>query len=155
MINFLYAMSPHFRPFVYFGCFLTYSVVDVQLLPWPLESIYVSSLPFLITTQIAKFMEPTWAHLGPVGPRWAPYWPHEPCYYMNWLTYDFWTRTGGWEFHRSHGVVTSSPSHWQQVEEQAPKPVGWMMCFLLMTLFPVQKLCVNIYVNAFLIWVLL
>ena len=21
-----------------------------------------------------------WAHLGPVGPRWAPYWPHESCY---------------------------------------------------------------------------
>ena len=20
------------------------------------------------------------AHLGPVDPRWAPYWPHEPCY---------------------------------------------------------------------------
>ena len=20
------------------------------------------------------------SHLGPVGPRWAPYWPHEPCY---------------------------------------------------------------------------
>ena len=20
------------------------------------------------------------AHLGPTGPRWAPYWPHEPCY---------------------------------------------------------------------------
>ena len=20
------------------------------------------------------------AHLGPSGPRWAPYWPHEPCY---------------------------------------------------------------------------
>ena len=19
-------------------------------------------------------------HLGPVGPRWAPWWPHEPCY---------------------------------------------------------------------------
>ena len=31
-------------------------------------------------------------------------------------------------------------------EEQAPKPVGWMMCFLLMTLVPVQKLCVNIYI---------
>ena len=25
-------------------------------------------------------MGPTWAHLGPVGPRWAPCWPHEPCY---------------------------------------------------------------------------
>ena len=64
-------------------------------------------------------------------------------YYMNWLTHDFWTRTGGWEFDRFHGAGTSSPSHWQQVEEQAPKPVGWTMCFLLMTLVPVQKLCVN------------
>ena len=78
-------------------------------------------------------------------------------YHMNWLTHDFWTRTGGWEFDRSHGAGTSSPSHWQQVEEQAPKPVGWTMCFLLMTLVPVQKLCVNnIYICcAFLIWVLL
>ena len=57
-------------------------------------------------------------------------------YYMNWLTHDFWTRTGRSEFDRSHGVGTSSPSHWQQVEEQAPKPVGWMMCFLLMTFVP-------------------
>ena len=61
------------------------------------------------------------------------------------LTHDFWTRTGGWEFDRSHGAGISSPSHRQQVEEQAPKPVGWTMCFLLMTLGPVQKLCVNIY----------
>ena len=47
-----------------------------------------------------------------------------------------------WEFDRSHDAGTS---HWQQVEEQAPKPVGWMMCFLLMTFVPVQKLCVNKY----------
>ena len=67
-------------------------------------------------------------------------------YYINWLTHEFWTRTGGWEFDRSHGAGTSSPSHWQQVEEQAPKPVGWTMCFLLMTLVPVQKLCVNIHI---------
>ena len=72
-------------------------------------------------------------------------------YYMNWLTYDFWTRTGGWEFDHSHGAGTSSPSHWQQVKEQAPKPVGWTMCFLLMTLVPVQQLCVNInmYMHSF------
>ena len=31
-------------------------------------------------TQIAKFMGPTWAHLDPVSPRWAPCWPHESCY---------------------------------------------------------------------------
>ena len=78
-------------------------------------------------------------------------------YYINGLTHDFWTRTGGWEFDRSHGAGTSSPSHGQQVEEQAPKPVDWTMCFLLMTLVPVQKLCVNIYVYicTFLIRVLL
>ena len=76
-------------------------------------------------------------------------------YYINGLTHDFWTRTGGWEFDRSHGAGTSSPSHWQQVEEQAPKPVGWTMCFLLMTLVPAQKHCVNIYVCTFLIRVLL
>ena len=70
-------------------------------------------------------------------------------YYMNWLTHDFWTQTGGWEFDRSHGAGTSSPSHWQQVEEQAPKPVGWIMCFLLMTFVPVQKLCVNKYIYIY------
>ena len=64
-------------------------------------------------------------------------------YYMNWLTHDFWTRTGGWEFDCSHGAGTSSPSHSQQAEEQVPKPVGWTMCFLLITLVPVQKLFVN------------
>ena len=26
-----------------------------------------------------SFMGPTWAHLGPTGPRWAPCWPHELC----------------------------------------------------------------------------
>ena len=66
-------------------------------------------------------------------------------YYMNWLTHDFWTRKGGWELDRSHGAGTSSPSHWQHVEQQAPKPVGWMMCFLLMTFVPVQKLCYRKY----------
>ena len=67
-------------------------------------------------------------------------------YDMNWLTYEFWTRTGGLEFDRSDGAGTTSPSHWQQVEEQAPKPVVWMMCFVLMTFVPIQKLCVNIHI---------
>ena len=70
-------------------------------------------------------------------------------YYMNWLTHDFWTRTGVWKFDRSHGAGTLSPSHWQQGDEQEPKPVGWMMCFLLMTFVLVQKLCVNIYIYIY------
>ena len=32
---------------------------------------------------IARFMGPTWAHLGPTEPRWAPCWPHELCYLGN------------------------------------------------------------------------
>ena len=31
-------------------------------------------------------------------------------YYINWLTHDFWARTGGWEIDRSHGAGTSSLS---------------------------------------------
>ena len=31
-------------------------------------------------SQIAKFMGQHGAHLGPLGPRWDPRWPHEPCY---------------------------------------------------------------------------
>ena len=75
--------------------------------------------------------------------------PLHMLYYINWLTHDFCTRTGGWEFDRSYGAGTSSPSHSQQVEEQAPKPVGCIMCFLLITLVPVQKLCVNIYIYTY------
>ena len=33
-----------------------------------------------VSSLIARFMGPTWAHLGSTGPRWAPCWPHEPCY---------------------------------------------------------------------------
>ena len=48
------------------------------------------------------------------------------------------------------GIIdTSSPSHWQQVEEQAPKPAGWMMCFLLITFVSGRKLCVNIYIYIY------
>ena len=33
-----------------------------------------------ILSQIAKFMGPTWDPPGSYRPRWAPCWPHEPCY---------------------------------------------------------------------------
>ena len=33
-----------------------------------------------VTTQIAKFMGSTWGPPGSCRPRWAPCWPHEPCY---------------------------------------------------------------------------
>ena len=64
-------------------------------------------------------------------------------YYMNWLTHNFWTRTGGW--------VWSLPWRWHTLS--IPLTTGWgtsaetcMMCFFLMTLVPVQKLCVNVYI---------
>ena len=36
-----------------------------------------------LSSLIARFMGPTWGQLGPPGPRWAPSWPHEPCYLGN------------------------------------------------------------------------
>ena len=42
----------------------------------------------------------------------------------------------------------------KQIEEQASKPVGWMVYFLLITFVPTQKLCVNIYMHNY-IWELL
>ena len=32
-------------------------------------------------------MGPTWGPHGPTGPRWAPCWPHEPCYVGNCLSH--------------------------------------------------------------------
>ena len=71
---------------------------------------------------------------------------YRTCYtvWIDWLN-EIWTRTGGWEFDRSRGSGTSSPSHWQQVEEQVPKPVGWMMCFLLMTFVPLSMRMHSLY----------
>ena len=43
-------------------------------------TIHMLTLTTRMQSQIARVMGPTWAHLGPVGPRWAPCWPHEPCY---------------------------------------------------------------------------
>ena len=92
--------------------------------------------------------------------RWLPVWPWS----LHTRPRSLWFNSELWQFHGweqlwwgsqsiskfsgapfTNIAGTSSPSYWQQVEEQAPKPVGWMMCFLLMTLVPVQKLCVNIY----------
>ena len=44
---------------------------------YPIASKYIG---VNTVTQIAKFMGQHGAHLGPVGPRWAPFWPHEPWY---------------------------------------------------------------------------
>ena len=43
--------------------------------------LWISSLELATKVSlIARFMGLTWGHLGPTGPRWAPCWPHEPCY---------------------------------------------------------------------------
>ena len=90
------------------------------------------------------------SHSYGVWNYWQQYIMYCICYII-WIDCHmfFWTRTGGWKFDRSYGAGTSSPSHWQQVEEQAPKPMGWMMCFLLMTFVPVQKLCFNKYIYVY------
>ena len=38
----------------------------------------------MLRTKVLPWQQSSWGqhgtHLGPVGPRWAPCWPHEPCY---------------------------------------------------------------------------
>ena len=53
---------------------------DIKTCPWFYFALFHAAYIDNRDPQIAKFMGPTWVHLGPVGPRWAPCWPHEPCY---------------------------------------------------------------------------
>ena len=56
---------------------------DVENLYVPLLLMGLSSHSdnaLCVLSQISRFMGSTWAHLGPVGPRWTPCWLHEPCY---------------------------------------------------------------------------
>ena len=57
--------------------------------PWPAGHQMVVT----ILSLIAGFMWLTWGHLGPTGPRWAPCWPHEPCY-LGWGIHQLWYITG-------------------------------------------------------------
>ena len=43
------------------------------------DKIHSSSEMELTIFLTAKFMGQHVAHLGPIGPSWAPCWPHEPC----------------------------------------------------------------------------
>ena len=44
----------------------------------------ISSIGALCRDPHYPWLQSSWgqygAHLGPLGPRWAPCWPHEPCY---------------------------------------------------------------------------
>ena len=46
-----------------------------------------------VFTQITRFMGQHGAHLGPVGPIWAPCWPHEPCYQWTIVMVIWWRTT--------------------------------------------------------------
>ena len=48
--------------------------------PSCLHGMAIADMSKWLLTLIARFMGPTWVHLGSTGPRWAPCWLHEPCY---------------------------------------------------------------------------
>ena len=50
------------------------------------------------------------AHMGPVGPRWAPCWPHEPCYqgsHAVWVVISIYLMTS---LDNPHTIVRSLPA---------------------------------------------
>ena len=51
-------------------------------------------------------MGPTWGHLGPTGPRWAPCWLHESCY-LGYLI-----SPAAWEYVTREDKNGKSPQQW-------------------------------------------
>ena len=56
------------------------NVININVSSNGIHTTLIFRIRWLCGTQIAKFMGQHEAHLGPVGPRWAPWWPHEACY---------------------------------------------------------------------------
>ena len=69
-------------------------------------------------------------------------WNNGMHYVFLYSYYEFWTRTccGGWKLGHSCGAGTSSSSYHKQVEEWAPKPVGWWWPLF----WSKSSICVNI-----------
>ena len=59
---------------------LIWTIWKLFLLSQFVNTIAADYLGMKWTIPNSKFMGKYGAHLGPIGPRWAPYWPHEPCY---------------------------------------------------------------------------
>ena len=74
--------SHHIRQklrYQFLSCHEDTKLIWVILLADVRSSSKSSSVPIEIYTQIAKYMGPTWVLPAP-DLRWAPCWPHEPCY---------------------------------------------------------------------------
>ena len=55
------------------------NVLKLSYSRWPSDAICRHSSGSTLPWQQGSW-GPHGAHLGPTGPRWAPCWPHEPCY---------------------------------------------------------------------------
>ena len=80
-------------------------------------------------SQITNFMGPTWAHLGPVGPRWAPCWPHEPCcqgcFIATWIDVLDGMYQTNWKQHQQQ------TKKYNRSAESAIYPIRYAQCLVL------------------------
>ena len=75
------------------------------------DGLYIEMGPSSFCLAIPRYQGsrgPHGAHLGPVGPRWAPCGPHEPCYQglscsslAIWLGLKWWLTFAGWQYIQS------------------------------------------------------
>ena len=71
-------------------CAFNVTLMSVSIIVWSLPPSWLLSGTPLITVSLLNqcrkgpWKQGSWGqhgtHLGPTGPRWAPCWPHEPCY---------------------------------------------------------------------------
>ena len=94
------------------------------------------------TPLIAGFMGPTWGPPGLTGSRWAPCWPHEPCYLGHWV---IWKRSSNevqWlDFKVEH--QESCPVITAPLTDQS---VGWPSHFLIHYTLTFIKIILFMYV---------
>ena len=91
---------------------------------------FSSSTVYRMITLTARFMDTTWANLGPTGPRWAPCWPHELCY-LCMLPQGVWSMNG---FSLPCRIRLPITIHWNRnfvisikfSSKAAPKVVIWI-----------------------------
>ena len=76
---------------------------------WTLTCWYLVSIFqfYLLNTQRTGSWSHHGAHLGPVGPRWAPCWPHQPCYQGK----EIWNRLGDVSRNPFHSLW--APNYWK------------------------------------------
>ena len=121
--------------------YITSPYVFILIYQYPLCLLYWHNINHMIALPpIARFMGPTWAHLRPIGPRWAPCWPHGLCH----LCQCQWQKPAGYWWNKP---ISDSDKMRQQSMNQVHNPWDVLYVVKIMGFSLVSSEC-SIVVNC-------